>query len=481
MTDPAGAPATRTATPHLAARPPRTWAGERLALPVLLTGVALIVLDFFIVNVALPAVQADLGASAAALEWVVAGYGLTFAVFLITAGRLGDRVGRRRVFVAGVAVFTVASAACGLAPDAETLVAARLLQGVGGAMISPTVLALIGVMFTGAERAKAIGTYATVMGVAAASGQLVGGLLLHADIAGLGWRLVFLVNVPVGMLALLGSRSIPESRADVPAKIDLVSLELLTLALIAVVLPLVDGRSSGWPWWTFVSFAAAPVLFAMLVERQRRVVRRGGVPLLDPRLLRHRTVSAGLLTQLTFWSGQASYFLVLALYLQLGRGLSALESGLVFTFVATTYVVTSTQAPKLVAKHGRTVIVVGALALALGHGLALAATLDVGIDGSVFLLAPGMMLAGAGMGLCLAPITATVLSTIGPQHAGAMSGVLSTVQQVGNALGVAVIGIVFFGQRHTGYAPAFEWSLGVLVVLLVGVAACARLLPAPSR
>src|SRR3954466_15786766 len=201
----------------------------RLAPPVLLTGPCLIVLDFFIVNVALVSLQRDLHAGPTALEWVVAGYGLTFAVLLLAAGRLGDRYGRRRTLGAGVVVFTAASLLCGLAPSVSVLVAGRFLQGAGGALISPTVLAFLGVLYQGPARARAIGTYATAMGLAAAGGQLVGGLLLQADVAGLGWRTIFLVNVPVGLVLIgLLRRSLPESRAAVPPPVDLPGMVLVT-------------------------------------------------------------------------------------------------------------------------------------------------------------------------------------------------------------------------------------------------------------
>jgi EmrB/QacA subfamily drug resistance transporter len=453
-----------------------------LALPVLLAGTCLIVLDFFIVNVALPSMQAELGAGASALEWVVAGYALTSAVFLLAAGRVGDRIGRRRMFSLGVATFTVASLACGVAPTASVLVAARLVQGAAGAMISPSVLALIGVLYAGPARAKAISIYATVMGVAAAGGQLLGGALLSADLFGLGWRTVFLINVPVGALALaVVRRLVPESRAPQASAVDLTGLALATLGMTALVLPLVDGRSAGWPWWTWVSLAAAPVLFADFAWRQRVIARRGGAPLLDPALFRDRTFTIGMLTQLAFWGGQASYFLVLALYLQLGRGLSAMQSGLVFTILASAYLLASLRAPELVARWGRAVIVEGALALAVGHAIAFVVVADIGVAGHVLLLAPALLLVGAGMGLCLAPITATVLGSVDPHRAGAVSGALSTMQQVGNAVGVAVVGVVFFGAVARGYAHAFELSVATLAALLVGVACCARLLPGRPR
>ncbi len=455
---------------------------SRFALPVLLVGTVLMVLDFFIVNVALPSIQVELHAGSAALEWVVAGYGLTLAVFLVTAGRVGDRVGRRRVFCAGVAVFTAASAACGLAPDPVVLVAARLAQGVGAAMIAPTVLGLIGALYAGERRARAIGAYATVMGVAAASGQLLGGGLLALDVAGLGWRLVFLVNVPVGLFALAAApRCIPESRAAIVTRVDVAGLVLLTLALTALVLPLVDGRSAGWPAWTLASLAAAPALLGLFVGQQRALSRRGQAPLLPPELLRSRTVRAGLACQLGFWAGQASYFLVLGLALQLGRGLSPLASGLVFTIMAGSYLVASMAAPAIVRRYGgRATVVAGASGLSLGHAITLATWVATGTHGPVLALAPGLVVTGTGMGLCLGPIAATVLASATSEQAGALSGVLSTVQQVGNAVGVALIGLVFFSAADAGYGPAFTESLAVLVGLLGAVAASARVLPGPA-
>src|SRR3954453_20228606 len=342
-------------------------ASKWLPLPVLLAGTCLIVLDFFIVNVAMPSMQRELDAGPTAVEWVVAGYGLTFAVFLLAAGRLGDQIGRRRMFAAGIAVFTGASLLCGIAPSASVLVEARLLQGVGGAMISPSVLALIGTLYAGADRARAIGMYATVMGLAAAGGQLVGGVLLQLDVLGLGWRTVFLINVPVGVATLAVVRrwvpltSEAESRGDGAARVDVVGLLLATASLTALVLPLVDGRAHGWPTWSLLSLAAAPVLFADFVLWQGRMARSGGSALVDPTWFRGRTFRVGMLTQLAFWSGQPSYFLVLALYLQLGLGLSALQSGLVFSILAAAYLLGSVRAPALVGRFGRAVVVEGAL------------------------------------------------------------------------------------------------------------------------
>jgi EmrB/QacA subfamily drug resistance transporter len=461
------------------ARLARLLASRWLPLPVLLTGTFLIVLDFFIVNVALPSLQHDLQATSATLEWVVAGYGLTFAVLVLAAGRLGDRVGRRRLFAVGVAAFTVASLACGVAPNGEALVLARLVQGASGALIQPTVLALITTLYAGAERVRAIGAYATVMGVAAAGGQLIGGVLLSVDAAGLGWRAVFLVNVPIGLLMLAAMPvCLPASPARSRARIDVVGLLLATAALTALLLPLLQGRQQGWPWWSFASLAAVPGLIGFFVLWQRRALRSGGSPLVVPDWFRHASFRRGVLIQFGFWCGQASYFLVLALYLQVGRGLSPLQAGLVFTVLATAYLAVSMSAPRLTARFGRDVIVAGAIALAVGH---LGELVAVVTGAPLPAIVPGLLLTGTGMGLCLAPITAVVLSTVDPDHAGAVGGLLSTVQQVGNAVGVAVIGVAFFGAIGGGYAHAFSVSVAALAVLLVAVAVCAVRLPSQPR
>jgi EmrB/QacA subfamily drug resistance transporter len=438
----------------------------------------MVVLDFFIVNVALPSIQSKLHAGEGEIEWVVAGYALTSAVFMITAGRLGDRLGHRRVFSVGLALFTLASAGCGVAATPAQLVTARLVQGAAAALLTPSVLSIIGVLYTGRDRLRALSAYGTIMGFAAVGGQLIGGGLIALDPLGLGWRACFLINVPVGALALLlAPRVIPPSPRSSEARLDLVGMLIATAGLTAIVLPLVEGRQRGWPVWTWVSLAAAPVLLGMFIAYQRRVARGGGTPLVDLATFRARSFSAGLATQLCFWCGQASFFVVLALYLQEGRGLAPLTSGLVFTILAGAYVVASSLAPSLSARHGRRVIAFGALLLAAGHLLLLGAVADIGVAGPVAVLAPGLSFVGAGMGLVLAPLAGTILHTLEPQRAGTASGMLATMQNVGNALGVAVTGVIFFGALHGGYAHAFELAAGELALLLLGVAVLTRLLP----
>ena len=449
------------------------------ALAVLMFGTFMFVLDFFIVNVALPSIQHGLRAGEGAVEWVVAGYAIATAVLLVTGGRLGDRFGRRRVFTVGLVIFIATSAACALAPDPGVLVAARVVQGVGAALMAPNILSILGVVYTGPDRVRAISVYGMVMGLAATSGQLIGGILIRTDVAGLGWRTIFWINVPIGVAALLAApRLIPESRDQNGARLDLTGVALITACLIAVVLPLVEGRQAGWPAWSWAMLGAAVPLAIAFGVHQRRKADRGGVPLLNPRIFASWPLRAGLLTQTVFWCQQAAGYLVLGLYLQQGRGLSPLTAGGVFTFLAAGYLATSFRAPALTMRFGRSVIAAGALIAALGDVALYLATAHAGTGGSVAWLFPGLLLLGAGQGLCITPLTTTVLSHADPATAGSVAGALSTAQQVGNSVGVAVTGVLFFGALSQGYGPAFERSVLQMGVLLLAVAALTRLMPA---
>jgi EmrB/QacA subfamily drug resistance transporter len=459
--------------------PIRAFASSRWApLPILMAGTFMIVMDFFIVNVAFPSMQTSFHAGASAIEWVVAGYGLTFASMLIICGRLGDHLGRRRLFTMGLGLFVLSSIACACAPDSTFLIVARLVQGGAAAMISPNVLSILGVVFTGADRIRAISVYGITLGMAAASGQLVGGLVIAWNVAGLGWRGIFLINVPIGLAALLlARRFIPESRADRASPLDLVGMALVTVGLTAVVLPLIEGPQLSWPRWTWLSLVlAVPVLIAFFIY-ERGLVHRGGAALVDPALFGQRSFSAGLATQLGLWCSMASFFLVLSLYLQHGRGLDPLQSGSVFTILAGAFLLASLRAPALTVRFGRSLVTAGGITLALGFAVLFAVVHEIGTGGSIWTLAPGLALVGAGQGLTITPLTTTVLSHAEPQRAGAVSGVLATTQQIGNSLGVAITGAIFFSAVHAGYGKAFQSSLVELVCLLGVMVAVSRLLP----
>jgi MFS family permease len=340
------------------------------------------------------------------------------------------------------------------------------------------------------------------MGAAAAGGQIIGGLLISANVLDLGWRAVFWVNVPVGIAALLAApRLIPESRSidssagnatangkdsgtessTANGRLDVIGAITLTAGLTAIVLPLLDGRQAGWPAWSWASLGAGPVLLAAFALHLRRTRNRGGQPLLDPAIFAVGALRAGLATQVLFWCQQAAGYLLLALYLQEGRGLTPIESGGMFSILAAGYLLTSFPAPKLTVRFGRPVVAIGALLGALGDILLVAAVWHggggAGAAEPVALLAPGLLLLGAGQGLCITPLTTTVLAHASHRTAGSVAGALATAQQVGNAIGVAISGVVFYGLLNRGYGVAYRWSVAEMAVLLLGVAALTFLIP----
>ncbi|MDI2130022.1 MFS transporter [Yinghuangia seranimata] len=483
-----------TATPRSAAPAPvaaaRTTAPDHTpswgTLLVLLAGVFITTLDFFIVNVAIPATQADLGASSAAIQWVVAGYGLALAGLLITGGRLGDMAGRRRMFMIGLGAFTIASAACGLAQNPEMLIVSRVAQGASAALLMPQVLGILNVVYTGQHRARAFMAYGLTIGFAGVFGQLIGGGLIEIDLFGLDWRSIYWINVPVGIAALVMTpRLVPESKGTGGTRLDLVGAVLVTGGLVAVVLPLVQGREQGWPLWTWLSLAAAPVLIAEFAWYQRRLARRDAAPLIDLEMFKERSFSAGLAVTLAYSLAMASFFLVLALYLQMGHGMTALNSGLLFMALGVGYFIGAAQAEKIAARLGRQVLTLGAVLTAGGYAVLAETVAGIGATGSVMWLIPGLALAGYGMGVALAPMSAIVLAGITPKHAASAAGVLTTAQQVGGALGVAVVGIVFYDALGTGlaandYAHAVTWALIPLTIFCVATAALVQLLPKPA-
>lgn len=449
---------------------PTSW----LPLLVILAGTFMTFLDFFIVNVALPSIHTELHAGPAAVQLVVAGYGLAFAVGMISGGRLGDLFGRRRMFTVGLLMFTLTSVACGLAPDAGALVVARVVQGASGALMTPQVLAILGTVYTGSQRARAFAGYGLTMGIAGVLGQLLGGALIQADIAGSGWRGIFLINAPVGLVALLlVGRAVPESHGR-RTRLDPAGTALVTAGLVALVLPLVEGQQYGWPAWTWLSLAAAPLLLAVFVTHQVSRSARGRSPLVELALFRDRAFAIGSVTALTFALVPPAFFFVLALFLQQGKGFTPLFSGEVFAAVGVGFFAAMLTAEAIAARLGRQILTVGALTVAAGCAL-----LTRSVGGSALHLLPGLAVVGTGIGLVLVPLTALALAQVSPEHAGAASGVLATAQQVGGAVGVAVVGVVFYrGLGTDAYTHAFAVSVWVLAALTVLTAGLVQLLPA---
>ena len=351
----------------------------------------------------------------------------------------------------------------------------RVLQGAAGALVAPQVLAIIGTTYAGHRRAKAFAAYGFAMGIAAVVGQLLGGALIQADAFGSGWRGIFLINVPVGVGTLLCLRAIPETYGH-RAQLDLGGTVLISLAVTALVLPLVEGREHGWPAWTWLSFFAAPALVAGFTVHQRDRVRTGRSPLVDLAVFRDATFSIGSLTGLTFSMVPPSFFFVLALYLQQGRGFGPLRSGVVFVAVGVGYFAALVAAGPVSSRLGRQGLALGALTVAVG-----CLTVEqTSTAAAAWALVPGLAVIGFGIGLVLVPLASTVLAGVDPLHAGAASGVMSTAQQVGGALGVAVIGVVFFaalGAGPSGYQHAFTVSLVVLAALTLATAGLVQLLP----
>ncbi|HEY2636185.1 MAG TPA: MFS transporter, partial [Solirubrobacteraceae bacterium] len=324
---------------------PRTH--PRLLLPVLFIGIFMIILDVFIVMVAAPSLRSDLGASETEVQWVVAAYLVAYAMTLITAGRLGDIVGRRRMLRCGFALFTLASGLCALAPSPTALIAARVVQGLGSAAMWPQVLSIVQVEYTPEERPRAFALQGLVQGLAAVTGQIVGGALISLNLLGLGWRWVFLVNLPVGLAALvLAGRVVPESRSPESHRLDLAGVGVATAALALLLLPIVQGHELGWPWWTFALIAASAPVTLLFVGWERRVERRGGSPLVHLALFAQRGFRVGIVAAVVQFT-VPSFFLFLGIYLQQGAGLTPIEAGLVFTPLAVAFVAGSMLGPRV--------------------------------------------------------------------------------------------------------------------------------------
>ena len=433
---------------------PKRWT----ALIVLLTGAFLPAFDFFVVNVALPAMHTELGARPEDLELVVAGYGLAFAILLITGGRLGDLYGRKKLFLVGMVGFTLASALCGLATSPRVLIASRVLQGLTAALMNPQVLAIIRVTFPENERARAIGYFGTTLGLASIAAQLVGGALIQADIAGLGWRPIFLVNVPVGAVALFFAvRTLRESRADGRPTLDVGGIVLATLTLTLLVYPLVEAPGIDWPWWTVAMLIlAGPALVCFILYEWHLQSRRRS-PLVSIRLFRDPAFSLGLLMTMTFFSGLAAFFMGLTIFLQQGFLYGPLATGLVFVAFGIGFVGASLISSQVSRRIGPLTIALGTAMMATGLLSVVAmASRAHGAPLNLLVLWPILVWYGCGQGFALPTLVASVVgsSRIPPQEAGAASGVFTMVQQVAFALGVAIIMGLFFSVLGRGTAPA---------------------------
>lgn len=458
-----------------------------VAVVVLLVASFMDLLDTTIVNVALPSIQEDLKASSAQLVWLVSGYILSFAVLLITGGRLGDRFGRKTVFNIGVLGFTLASVGCAFAQSPDALVTARLVQGAFAAIMIPQVLSIIQVLFKPKERAAVFGLVGAVSGLAAVAGPLIGGLLVSGDAFGLGWRSIFIINVPVGILLLVASFVfIPNSKSEKPVKLDILGVGLITAALFLIIFPLVQGRERGWPIWIWLMLVASPILIGVFVALQNREEKKSGMALIPPSLFKNRGFSAGVVTSFLALSSIGAFFLIFALYLQTGLGFSAIDAGLATLPFSIGAFFGSGIAVPLAPKIGKSLIAVGAVLQLIGYYFVKQVVLDQG-DGLIGtdLIIP-MAIAGVGLTLILVPLNDLSLAQTDVENAGAASGVLNTFQQVGGAIGVAVISVVFFNVVGVNFSPAglregFEAAIWAPLISVALTGLSSFLLPSVSQ
>ncbi|MFJ9349866.1 MFS transporter [Streptomyces sp. NPDC101237] len=454
---------------------PATDGPPRLLLAVVLAALFMAVLDVFIVNVAAPTIGSDLHASGADLQLVVAGYAITYSVLLITGARLGDRLGHGRVHLAGLVLFTAASLACGLAGGTTELIVFRLVQGAGSAVMIPQVLSIIQRTFRGEARIRALGAYSAVLAVGAAAGQIIGGVLVGADLFGTGWRPVFLVNVPVGaVLLVLGRRVLPRDTGSGPERargLDLPGLVLLGAAVSLLTVPLVLGQEEDWPLWSWLSLAAAVVVFALFCGYEVRLARRGGGPIVAPRVLRHPGMGLAVLRILAVMAVNAGLLFTLTLHVQTGLGYGAQRAGLTFAPTAVVFGAVALTWRRWPASWQRALTPAGFALTALsvaGVGL----VLRDGGDGGAWLY---LVYAGVGAGLALAfsPTLTGALATVRPEDAADASGLLATVTQLGQLMGVAAFGTLFLNRLESLGAPRAYTSAEALSACAWALAATA--------
>lgn len=456
----------------------RRW----FALAIVMTAAFMDLVDVTIVNIAIPSIMRDTDASVSAIQWITAGYALAFAAGLITGGRLGDIHGRKRIFLIGMAGFTLASALCGFAANPEMLVASRILQGGMAALMVPQVLSIVHATFPAHERGKVFGLFGAIIGLGAVSGPLLGALLTGWNLFGLEWRPIFLINLPVGIAGLvLGWKFISESKAPRALRLDVVGVVMVTLGLLMLLYPLTRGRELGWPVWGHVSMAGSLLVFVALIAYERRKAAKDGSPLIELSLFKVKSFAAGIAVQLTFGIVLGIFFLVWTLYMQMGLGWSELRAGTTgIPFSIAVSVAAGISVQKLVPRFGRKVLQSGALLMIAGLLLYIWESERYGMGIASWQMALPLVVMGAGMGLIVAPLTDAVLSEVPKEHSGSASGLINTVGQMGTALGLGLVSVVFFGVIDDAAAPqpmgpvfadAFRnslwWVAGVLAVIFM--------------
>jgi EmrB/QacA subfamily drug resistance transporter len=430
-----------TAPPGVTDR--RAWG----ALAVLLLGMFMSLLDTTIVNVALQSIRKGIDADESTLAWIISGYALAFGLVLIPAGRIGDRFGHKWVFFTGLALFTVASLAAGLSQNSTELIVSRVVQGLGGGIFFPPVTAFIQLLFPPMKRGKAFAIMGAVIGVSSALGPIVGGLIIQALGADSGWRYIFFVNLPIGVIALVAAAIVlPKVVAGQKASMDFVGLVLLAGSLVAILVPLIQGQDQGWPAWTYVSLVGGVVLLVLFALWERRLAARGASPLVPPHLFSHPSFTGGTLLALVYFAAFTSIFFTISLLWQAGLGHTALESGLVSVPFAIGNIVGAAQSDRLAQRLGRTVLVIGTGMVSIGLIALWLILLNVHPENLTnWLLLGPLLIAGVGSGFFIAPNARFIVATVDGSEAGAASGVIGTMQRIGSAIGIAVVSSVLFG------------------------------------
>ncbi|WP_433498950.1 MFS transporter [Sphaerimonospora sp. CA-214678] len=418
----------------------------RAALLVAMAATFVAMMDSYIVNVAVPSIRADLNASAAAVEMTAGGYILVYGLFLVTGGRLGDIVGYKRMFVIGLGLFTIASLACGTAPNAELLIVFRCVQGFSAALFFPQILSIIQTSFEGRRRDRALALFSVTIGLAAITGQMIGGVLVQADLFGWSWRPIFLVNLPLGLATVIGAvLTLPGMKGAQRPRLDLPGVGLLTAALFMLLFPLAEGTTAGWPVWCFVMMVLAVPFFAVFWRWEHRLSAGGGQPLISPELLRLRGYRSGNAVFLAFFACNAGMFFILAVQLQSGLGYTALQSGLLFAPLGVAFTVVALFVPKIMAVLGLRVLSLGYGLNAVGYLMLLVTAFAAGDGISGALLIPALVVIGVGQGLGVSPLLGTALAEVPPQQVGSSAGVLETAGQLGMSAGITLTGLLYFG------------------------------------
>jgi EmrB/QacA subfamily drug resistance transporter len=471
------APAELDAAPAQA--PAYRW--RWVVLAIVLVAEIMDLLDSTVITIAAPTVRHELGGGTATMQWWAAGYTLAFGVFMIVGGRLGDVFGRRRVFVVGIAGFTLASMACALAPSPDVLIATRVLQGGFGALLIPQGLGMIKTVFPPKEMGGAFAAFGPVMGLAAIAGPILAGWLVSADLLGTGWRMIFLINVPLGLLGLLGAlRFFPESRSRTPVKLDPLGVGLISAASLCLIYPLVQGRELGWPVWTFGLMAAGIALLAVFATVERR---SGESALIAPSLLRNRAFTSGLVVGIVFFAGFAGLLLVVSLFLQLGLHYTPVHAGLTFVPMSLGVAITSGASYALMPRFGRGVLQAGLVIVAVALVVLAATVSHDGVHLSTWELVPALFAFGLGMGFVFGPLFNVILAGVDEHEVGSASGTLNAIQQLGNSIGVAVLATIFFSLLDHGHLAPTAMTRTVLIsaALFVAAFALSFLLPKDAR